>query len=297
MSSTDSDISGKDDFKSKPTSPKPRQSNENVNEHYSPFKTFSSRSSLASPSAVASSGFKALKISHIQYRLVIIPPSRTIHSYEDMKLLFYPTERLMVLSAKINGESASTIAVPFSKIERVQFVRKTGECSSDWTIDFVFVYGFKLDFSKFKHSDDPEIVYNGMTLRVDLARNCGMSIESIENILLSIVRNRNAFHFTEIRDSYGEFEDKLDFSNSPPKSQKTSPKSTAMRIVPSLEKLSSSASVQNSRFSKSLPASPDVFDLPPRRTSKRLKSTNSPKEERETSFTYVDPDFESDRVK
>ena len=252
-----------------------------------------------------------LNISNIQYRLLIIPPSKSIHKYESMHLLFVQNERMMVFTANINA-SAESLVLPFAKVARIQFIRQAGFASSaDWYIDFVLVSGYSLDFKTFKViSDDPDLIDNCMTLRVNLARNCGLSSGSIENILLSIITDRRAFHFSACRDRYGEFErSQLSSYSPPPKLSKTKTKTMtvnnlSLRAVPSLDKLSSSESVQIAAKSPlnarkwTLPTglnSPDIFDGP-RRTSKRLKSPIEKKSVDSSDFTYVDPDFETERT-
>ncbi len=282
---------------------------EEKSEHFSfNSQSITSPTTSTSIAPVVTSGFKTIKISHIQYRLVVLPPSKTIHSYEEMKIRFFPNDKFVALSAEIDGD-AGNVAVPFSKVARIQFIRTEGQCSSDWYIDFVLTNGHTLNFSKFKCVDDPDIRDHSMTLRVKLAKNCGLSIESIENILLSIVKDRRAFHFTSIRDRYGEFETS-NLSSTPPKppvnnlgkrlgnrSCSTAELSPFQnRFVPSLEKLSSSESVIKPATSSSLFASPDVFDFPLKRTSKRLRGVEKRTID-EGSFTHVDPDFESERVK
>lgn len=267
------------------------------------FKNFTKKNtttaSSASSSPVVKSGFKSILLSCIQYRLFVIPPTKTIYSYEDLKLTFYDSDRFFLVSANVNG-NVGKVVVHYSKVARIQFIRSEGSCSSDWYMDFVLTNGTVLDFSCFKCFDDPDIENSCMTLRVVLAKRCGGSLQSLENILLSIVRDRRAFYFTSTRDRYGEFE--LSDSSSSPSKPASSKQCTLTRSY-SREK-----SPPRYRFisesTESIPkwpitaASPDVFDSAPRRTSKRLKGNKSQKRTfDEGSFTYVDPDFESERVK
>ena len=255
-------------------------------------------------------------VSNFQYKSVILPPKCSSEAiYQDFKLFFVQNDRLICLTSKFNHETVK-ISIPFAKISRVQFIRQDGISSADWYIDFVLNNYESLNFDEFGLSLDiskaEAVAYEEFnTLRINLAHNCGLSRESIENILLQIIRDRNNFNFTSKRDPYGEFEKTVPSPKSPQRQTPTrtlqsqpsqqSKSSNSIRIVPSLEKLSSSESVKISqkRCSNSIFQS-NIFM--PKRTSNRLKAmTSSPKQEYEIDdkpedSVYIDPDFQTDRV-
>lgn len=253
---------------------------------------------------------KSVKISFIQYRHLIIPPRKSVHVFTDFKLIFLQSERLLVLSAKINND-LKTLSIPFSKVSRIQFIRQPSFSSADWYIDFVLTSVEFLDFKPFKGINDSDIIDNCMTLRINLSSHCGFSETSLENILMSIVKDRRAFYFSAIRDRYGEFE-KSKLSSSPPKPIKpvktysSLSSSPAARHVPSLEALACSESVKiNSSPRKPLSSvsscsnSPDIFDSS-KRASKRLKTSPTKSylsSDLGGSYTYVDPEFDTDCTK
>lgn len=246
--------------------------------------------------------FPTLLVSNVEYRNIMLPQSR-FYDDQNLKLIFVPDTRIVSLVNRNNND----ITIPFAKIARVQFIRNENLPSNEWYIDFV-LNCMSLNFEPFgitpsNSSAAANITFEEFnTLRVNLGKNCGLSAESIEGLLISILRDRNAFYFTAIRDPYGEFEKSNNSTNALSPKRYTTP---VKRIVPSLESLSSSESVKsassvikrnsNSYFQTNI-YSPG-FTV--RRKSKRLAHSppkDSPKYESSEDAVYIDPTFESERV-
>ena len=281
-------------------------STESFFDSYVPESPIKSSMSVPLNSFIKPRPFPTLKVSNVQYRSIMLPSS----SKDDpnLKLIFVPNERIVsILNSKNNN-----VTIPFSRISRVQFIRNENLASSDWYIDFVLNCN-SLNFEPFgifsNFSTAEAVAYeNCNTLRINLAINCGLSILSIEGLLIPILRDRNAFYFTTNRDPYGEFENTNNTSSSStasPKRQITpTSKTPQTRNVPSLEALSSSESVKigsstikrssNSIFQSKF-YSPDIFV---KRTSKRIRSSQeSPKKSNNSeNYVYIDPNFETERV-
>lgn len=246
--------------------------------------------------------FPTLSVSNVEYRNIMLPRSR-FYDDQNLKLIFVPDARIVSLVNRNNNN----ITIPFAKISRVQFIRNENLPSNEWYIDFV-LNCISLNFEPFGISSAADITFEEFnTLRVNLGKNCGLSAESIEGLLISILRDRNAFYFTAIRDPYGEFEKSDNSTNALSPKRLTTPTRTTpvKRVVPSLESLSSSESVKsassvikrssNSYFQTNI-YSPG-FTV--RRTSKRLahsSSKDSPKYDSSEDAVYIDPTFESERV-
>lgn len=257
--------------------------------------------------------FPTLLVSNVEFRSIMLPRSR-FDDDQNLKLIFVPNDRIVSL---VNGKN-NNITIPYSKISRVQFIRNENLPSNEWYIDFV-LNCVSLDFEPFgilsSYSTAADIAFEEFnTLRINLGKNCGHSAESIESLLIQILRDRNAFYFTAKRDSYGEFEKSNNSTNAlSPKRLTTPTKVTSAkvtrvtptkvtRVVPSLEALSSSDSVKvtlsaikrssNSIFQTNI-YSPG-FNV--RRTSKRLSAKESPKYDSSEDAVYIDPNFESERV-
>lgn len=281
--------------------------------------------SITQSSKPAFSDQKQIKVATIQYRHIIIPPSKCEHKYSNFKLIFIQKDRTFVLSCSVDDSPNSAVLfVSFSKVLRLQFIRDESLSSSDWYIDFVLFPGTEINLKPFmpinSSSNFNDTFINTFsefsTLRVNLDYSCGASCTILENILLNISKDRNAFYFANEKDAYGEFElnkrisspdrsynSKLSLTKSLYNSSKSSP-----RMVPSLESLSASDSVKiksrrqafidgNDQIYTSK-SSPDVFDS--KRQSKRIKTalTTPPKKQlKESDFAYVDPEFESECIK
>jgi hypothetical protein len=281
------------------------------------FKSSSSSSDIGS----------GLKVSTVQYQEIIFPSSRTHQLQSDLKLLFLQADRLLALKGTVQGVSVLS-AVPYSKIQRIQFIANSSSSSSDWFIDFVLVPSV-LDLAPFQCTEESTrtaiktVFSKYSTLRLNLCSNCGMSFKSIENILISVVRDRKALKFTPIRDQYGEFElEPLSSTlGSPARSGSLSASSESIsspqqkvtlatrtysaRVVPSLDSLSASDSVKLGsstifKSSQKHPPSSSLVASPkskPVRSSKRLNNSPTSLTKSSDSFTYVDPEFVGDSVK
>ena len=283
-----------------------------------------SRESQSSPSrsSISSSDQKQIRVSTIQYRHLIIPPCKSLHKYTKFKLIFLQKERMLVLSCVINNSpNLAVLSLGYSKVLKIQFIRKECASSSDWYIDFVMAPEVVIDLQPFKAPPDSASPHSHIdtfshfsTLRVCLDSDCGASVSALDNILLSIINDRRAFYFAEAKDHYGDFE-KSNRTSSPDRPRKTlnyspdtynssskSALNSSPRHVPSLESLYASDSVkiksrrqvviENDQIYASN-SSPDVFESTYRRQSKRNRLT-SPKD---VDFAYVDPEFESECVK
>lgn len=255
--------------------------------------------------------YPSLKVANVQYRSMMLPPTRYSHDFRDLQLFFVTKERYFSLSAFVNDLNVNII-VNFVKISRIQFIAHDSLPSGDWYIDFV-MNSNELNFEPFgvvsNHSTAESLAFEECnTLRINLDNNCGMSKDSIENLLFPMLRDRNALQISQKRDPYGEFE-----KTASPKKQtpiRSLQSSGTIRAVPSLESLASSESVKispsavkrtsNSIFQSSTLYSPDVFDSFERRTSKRLRAKTSPEKRtfpgNSEDSVYIDPDFESARV-
>ena len=272
-----------------------------------------------------SSDQKEIRISTIQYRHFIIPPSKTIHTYTNFKLIVLQKERFFVLSCSINNSpSLAVLSLSYSKVLRIQFIRRECSLSSEWYIDFVLApeASSQIDLKPFKAP--PESAFSTShidtfsqfsTLRVYLDSNCGASTHTLDNILLSILNDRRAFYFAENKDHYGDFEtsDRTSSPGRPKKSLSYSPSKSSIsalnsspRVVPSLESLYASDSVKLKSRRKTLiedeqvyapKSSPDVFESSSRRQSKRHRTSSPSNSSKEADYAYVDPEFESECVK
>ena len=229
---------------------------------------------------------------------------------------------MLVLSCVINNSpNLAVLSLGYSKVLKIQFIRKECASSSDWYIDFVMAPEVVIDLQPFKAPPDSASPHSHIdtfshfsTLRVCLDSDCGASVSALDNILLSIINDRRAFYFAEAKDHYGDFE-KSNRTSSPDRPRKTlnyspdtynssskSALNSSPRHVPSLESLYASDSVkiksrrqvviENDQIYASN-SSPDVFESTYRRQSKRNRLT-SPKD---VDFAYVDPEFESECVK
>jgi hypothetical protein len=252
--------------------------------------------------------FPTLLVSNVQYRSIMLP--RSSKDDQNLKLIFVPNDRIISL---LNDKN-NNVTVPFSKISRVQFIRNENLASSDWYIDFVLNCN-SLNFESFgifsNFSTVEAVAFEDCnTLRINLANSCGLSIDSIEGLLIPILRDRNGFYFTKKRDPYGEFEKSSNSSSpkrrTPTKSTSSStptPTTKSTRVVPSLESLSSSDSVKLSSLAIKR-SSNSIFqskiyspDLTVKRTSKRLRSSpQSSSKNCNEDAVYIDPNFESERV-
>lgn len=255
--------------------------------------------------------FRCVLVSCIEYQSYILPSIQDVTLFSDIRLLFIPQDRNIMLSAKVHGK-VEHVPIPYAKIYRIQFIRREGDPSSEWYIDFVLT-STTLDLSAFQKYDeasriqfqfDNQYCNHFTTLRLNLAKNCGMCSATIENTLLSILSDKKAVYFTDIRDKYGEFEQSKLSGDS---SISTPARLTLKRTVPSMESLAASESLRLKRHKRDMDyySSSAVFKesaVPSyeRRTSTRLKGS-PPKTTRKRdpeSFTYVDPDFEdTDSVK
>lgn len=260
-----------------------------------------------------------IPVSTIQYRHIILPPSKSVYNYSDFELIFTSNSRIIGLIGKVNESHGNTV-IPYSKVRKVQFYRKDFTSSGDWYIDFVLSDLIDLSFLNVEIFNSNVAGYTDFldcnTLRIYLKYKCSLTISEIENLLLSSIQDRNAFNFTDKRDAYGDFEKtfRTPSPNSSISYRLRTPslldRNLSNRSVPSLDSLSSSDSVKlrsvyslmNSK--KQISSSPDIFNassskqiVVKKRTSSRLKSATESSKQLSNSYTYVDPDFSSECIK
>ena len=259
-----------------------------------------------------------IPVSTLQYRHIILPPSKSVYNYSDFELIFNSTSRIIGFIGKVNESYRNTV-ISSSKVRKIQFYRKDFTSSGDWYIDFVLFDLIDLSFLNVDIYNSNATGYTDFlecnTLRIYLKYQCSLTISEIENLLLSLIKDRNAFNFTDKRDAYGEFEKRF---QSPTPNNSISyrlrtpsllDRNLSNRSVPSLDSLSSSDSVKlRSAYalmnSKKQISSPDIFNASSskqinvkKRTSSRLKTATESSKQLSNSYTYVDPDLGSECIK